>query len=699
MSESNNNSSIFGGSFLHGADYNPEQWLHLPEVLEEDIELMKKANCNVMAVNIFGWSSIEPAEGQYQFEQLDRVIEKLHENGIKIILATPTGARPNWLAKKYEETNRVTEEGSRCKPGLRHNHCYTSPIFREKAKEIVTQLANRYGNHPGIILWHISNEFEGECHCPLCQQAFREWLAEKYDHDIKKLNVAWWTTFWSHTYSSFDEIDSPSKIGEHWVHGQNIDWKRFVTHQTIDYMKEEIAIIRKITPHIPLTTNTHDYVHLSRGINYWELVKHIDIVSWDNYPTWHTNSAKNWETGARSGFIHDINRALKGGQPYLMMESSPSATNWHPVAKLLRPGMQNLAGIQAIAHGSNSVQYFQWRKSLGSFEKFHGAVVDHYSTDQTRVFKEVSQLGADLKAIHQMLDTRIEAKAAIVYDWENYWGIEDTIVPNNDQKAYFETCVNHYKQFWKKGISTDVVSMDVAFDQYDIVVAPMLYMVKEGVGEKIEAFCQRGGIFITTYWSGIVDESDLCFRTGRPGPLRKVLGIWSEEIDALYEGEHNQIRMLGTEELYQTTLFCDLVHLEGAKALAVYEDDFYKGRPALTQNTFGKGHAYYICSRNDPAFFDDFYESIFRKHQISSGFTSDLPEGVSVSKRSNGLNDFYVIQNYSKHVQSISLPDEDYIDLLWKEEVKKRLEIGAYGYRILKKQIGGSYVDSIIKEC
>lgn len=685
MSEIKNIAKIFGGSFLHGADYNPEQWLHLPEVLEEDIILMKKANCNVMAVNIFGWSSIEVREGEYDFKNLDRVINKLYENDIKVILATPTGARPNWLAKNYIETNRVTETGLRCKAGLRHNHCYTSPIFREKAKEIVLRLAKHYKDHPGIIMWHISNEFEGECHCPLCQEAFRNWLKEKYNHDIEQLNHSWWTRFWSHTYTDFSEVEGPSSIGEHWVHGQNIDWKRFVTYQTIDYMKEEINILREITPHIPVTTNTHDYVHLNRGINYWELVKHIDMVSWDNYPTWHTSKMKNWEMGAQSGFIHDINRALKGNQPFLMMESSPSATNWHPVAKLLRPGMQNLAGIQALAHGSNSVQYFQWRKSLGSFEKFHGAVVDHYSSEETRVFKEVAKLGQTLQSIDEMIDTRVEAKAAIIYDWENYWGVNDSIVPNQDKKDYFETCVKHYKQFWKKGIATDVISMDTDFDRYDIVVAPMLYMTKSGVGERIEKFCEAGGVFVTTYWSGIVDENDLCFRTGRPGPLRKVLGIWSEEIDALYEGEFNHIKMSSTQQRYQTELFCDLIHLENAKALAVYEEDFYAGRPALTENSYGKGTAYYIASRNESQFLDDFYTDMICKHKIERSIDVSLPEGITVNKRSNAESDYFIFQNYSEHPSLVNIASDAYSDVLSGEKISQPLKIEAYGYRMIKK--------------
>ena len=264
------------GKMLHGGDYNPEQWLHSPEILEKDIEYFKKAKINEVSLGIFSWAMLEPEEGEFHFEWMDKIIDRLYENGISTILATPSGARPKWMADRYPEVLRVDDTGHRAFFGGRHNHCYTSPIYREKVRIINKKLAEKFGEHPGVIAWHISNEYGGECHCPLCQEAFRDWLEEKYK-DIGTLNRAWATTFWSHIYNSFEQIEAPSKRGENAVHGLNLDWKRFVTYQTGEFIKHEIRAIRDGGSDKPTTINMmYDF----RGLNYHKFADIIDIVSW-----------------------------------------------------------------------------------------------------------------------------------------------------------------------------------------------------------------------------------------------------------------------------------------------------------------------------------------------------------------------------------------------------------------------------------
>lgn len=285
---------------------------------------MKKAHINTVTLGVFSWSTLEPIKDCFNFTWLIDIIDKLYDNGIQVILATPSGARPRWLAETYPEVLRVREDRTRQLYGERHNHCYTSPAYRERVRIINQKLAKTFRNHPGVILWHISNEYRGECHCPLCQEAFRNWLKNKYK-DIDSLNRAWWTTFWSHTYNSFHQIESPSSIGDHGLHGLNLDWKRFVTDQTVDFMCEEIHALRDGGATQPVTTNFMDDY---KGLNYYNLAKHIDYVSWDSYPTW--NKEDEIRTAYNTALQHDLMRSMKQ-KPFLLMESCPSSPNWQAI--------------------------------------------------------------------------------------------------------------------------------------------------------------------------------------------------------------------------------------------------------------------------------------------------------------------------------------------------------------------------------
>jgi beta-galactosidase len=672
---------------FHGGDYNPDQWRHMPDILKEDIRLMKLARCNVMSIGIFAWTSLEPEEGVFSFEWLDEVMDDLAHEHIYVILATPTGARPAWMSRNYPEVSRVSPERRRDLHGGRHNHCYTSPVYREKTLIINKKLAERYKNHPALLMWHVSNEYCGECHCDLCQEAFRGWLQRKYEHSISKLNLAWWTSFWNHTFTDWSQIQSPSPHGELLIHGLNCDWKRFVTDQTLEFMKHEIKPLKQITPDIPVTTN---FMGTYPGLNYWKFANELDVISWDNYPFWHEDS-DDWKTASNTAFIHDLNRSLKRGRPFILMESTPSVTSWRPVPKLKKPGMHLLSSLQAVAHGSDSVQYFQWRKGRGGCEKFHGAVVDHEGTEHTRIFKEVSEVGETLLKLDDIRGTTVPSETAIIFDWENRWALEDMKGPGNDGRRYYEqTCKNHYYPFWARGIPVNIINMDCDFSQYKLVIAPMLYMVRQGFAERCEDFVKQGGSFVTNYLSGIVNENDLCFLGGFPGPLRKLLGIWSEEIECLNPEEKNYIVPLknnhGLKGEYETRDFCDLIHAESSEVLAVYKDDFYKNKPALTVNYFGKGRAYYIASRNDQRFLMDFYIGLSRECELKHALDTHagLPEGVTAQIRVDEKKEYIFLLNFTRKKQIVHLGKGVFVDKLSGESITGRTTMMPFEVKILE---------------
>ena len=679
--------NIIGKEFLHGGDYNPDQWLEYPEIIKEDVRLMKLAHINCAAINIFGWSAIEPEEGKYEFEWLDNIMDDLYKAGVNIILATPSGARPAWMSEKYPEVLRVNADRTKNLHGQRHNHCYTSPVYRQKTSELNRKLAERYKNHPGLILWHISNELGGDCHCELCQERFRNWLKEKYHNNLDELNSAWWTGFWSHKFNSWSQIESPSPLGEMQVHGHNLDWRRFVSDMHIDFYKSEIAPIREITPNIPVTTNfMGDYprMGLFGGINYGDFAKEVDIVSWDEYPAWHNNWETTEELASNVGFVHDVYISLKGGQPVWIMESTPSLVNWHKINKGKRPGMHLLSSLQGVAHGADSVQYFQWRKGRGSSEKFHGAVVDHCGHENTRVFREVTEVGESLKKINEVCGTSVDAEVAIIFDWENRWAIDDCQALNNENKGYIESCEEYYRVFWRKGIPVDVITMDADFSKYKLVIAPMLYMVKPGVAERINDFVRNGGNFVTTYFSGIVNENDLCFLGGFPGPLREVTGIWAEEIDTLYDTDVNYIEYEGKE--YKVKDYCDVIHAENAEVLARYTTDYYKGMPALTRNRYGNGNAYYVAARTFNDFDTKFFGSIIDELELRRAINIELPLGVNAELREDEENKYIFLMNFSKEEKSVNL-DKEYLDLLSGSKVRGEVKLDKYKVMVLKTNV------------
>ena len=673
-------------ALLHGADYNPEQWENYPGIVDKDIAMMIQAKCNVMSVGIFSWAKLEPHEGLYDFAWLDEIVEKLYAAGIHVFMATPSGARPAWMSQKYPQVLRVGRDRVPALHGGRHNHCMTSPVYRKKVQQINQRLAERYAHHPAVIGWHISNEYGGECHCDRCQQKFRLWLQDRYQ-TIENLNEAWWSTFWSHTYTDWSQIESPAPQGEVSIHGLNLDWRRFNTTQVTEFCTEEAKPLKAANPELPTTTNFMEYFY---DYDYWKLAQAIDFISWDSYPMWHREEDET-QLACYTAMYHDLMRTLKQGKPFVLMESTPSATNWQPTSKLKKPGMHILSSLQAVAHGADSVQYFQWRKSRGSVEKFHGAIVDHVGHIDTRVGREVSELGRILEHMGPVTGSRVEAQVAIIFDWESRWAMDDAQGPRNCGMEYEKTVVDHYRPFWEKGIAVDVINADCDLSGYKLVIAPMLYMVRDGFAEKATRFVELGGQFVATYWSGVVNETDLCHLGGFPGPLRPLLGIWAEEIDCLADGESNIVQGLsgnsaGLQGPYQVRHLCELIHPEGAQVLAHYRDDFYAGYPAVTVNHVGKGKAWYVASRNDTAFQRDFFNSIASELSLPQALNSSFPQGVTAHRRTDGESEFIVVQNYSAVEQSLTLPAE-FLDMVDKQTVQGSLTLAPWGSCVLTRRL------------
>ena len=523
MIENNNVHKI-----LYGGDYNPEQW---PEdTWDEDMRLMKLAHIDVVTLNVFSWAALQPSEDTYCFDKLDRIMEKVTSNGLKVCLATSTSAHPAWMARRHPDILRTEFNGMKRKFGGRHNSCPNSPTYRKYAQALAGKLAERYQSYDNIVAWHISNEYGGECYCENCERAFRKWLQEKYQ-TIDAVNEAWDTAFWGHTFYDFEDIVLPNMLSEHFAvnrttfQGISLDYRRFNSESILDCYRLEYDTIHAITPHIPITTNLMGNY---QPLDYQMWAKYMDFVSWDNYPAYN-------DTLEVTSFKHDLMRGLKQGKPFALMEQTPSVTNWHPYNALKRPGVMRLWSYQAVAHGSDTIMFFQIKRSIGACEKYHGAVIDHAGHENTRIFREISALGAELDKIGSLtLGARTDAKAAIVFDWDNWWATDYSAGPSVNLH-YCDEILNYYKAFNNLNIPVDLISVEDDLSAYRLVAAPVLYMVKPDYDEKIRRFVQDGGTFLTTFFSGYVDDHDLVTVGGYPGKLRDILGIWVEEEDALPE--------------------------------------------------------------------------------------------------------------------------------------------------------------------
>lgn len=669
---------------LHGGDYNPDQWLDRPDILADDIKLMQLSHTNTFSVGIFAWSALEPEEGVYNFEWLDKVIEDIYSIDGRVILATPSGARPAWMSQKYPEVLRVN--GARVKQlhGGRHNHCFTSEVYREKTQKINRLLAERYGNHPALLMWHISNEYSGECHCEKCQHAFRNWLKVKYNHDLKSLNDAWWGPFWSHTFNDWSQIESPSPIGESMVHGLNLDWRRFVTDQTISFFENEIVPIKELTPNIPITTNfmadTHDLIPF-QALDYSKFAKHLDVISWDAYPAWHNDWESTADLAMKVGFIDDLYRSLKQ-KPFLLMESTPSGVNWHNVNKAKRPGMHLLSSIQMVAHGSDSVLYFQWRKSRGSSEKFHGAVVDHDNSSENRVFQEVAKVGQTLEKLSEVVGTNRPADVAILYDWESNWAINDAQGFGLETKRYPQTLVQHYRPFWEQDIPVDVITKEQDFSAYKLLIVPMLYLVSEETISLLKTFVANGGTLVMTYISGLVNEHDLTYLGGWHKDLQEIFGMKPVETDTLYPNDKNYVSY--RNQSYELKDYATIIELNTAKVEGLYEDDFYANTPAVTSHQFEKGQAYYIGGRLEDQFHRDFYQELIDQLSLEPVASVRHGRGVSVQVRQAPEKDFIFVMNFTEEKQPVAF-ESLVTDVITGEEIMGELTLEKYEVRIVEK--------------
>lgn len=654
----------------YGGDYNPDQWDDA--TIEEDMRLFKKAGINLVTLPVFSWAKLEPDEGVYEFEWLDKLMDRFAENGISVCLATPTTAQPAWMSARYPEVLPVDIAGRKRTHGMRVFFCYNSLKYRERAAAIAEQMAKRYKDHPALAIWHVSNEYGTYCYCPTCQAKFRRWLKVRYK-TVENLNQRWHTSFWGRTVYSFEEVMLPTELNDDYRFNPSIqlDYQRFVTDSTAECFLNEYNVLKKYCPDIPIQTNMSGYI---KKLDQFEMTKHMDILGWDNYPSpLHDRSLVALKL--------DLMRGLKGGQSFMLTEQSPNQQNWQPYNKLKRPGEVRRLSYQALARGADTCLFFQLRQSVAGQEKFHGAVISHAGREDTRVFQECCTLGQELKILGDVfIGARTPAKTGILFDWSNWWALENSSGPSVDMD-YLEVVRRFYKPFYDRNIPVDILPFDNPLEGYDLIVLPMVYMMKPGMDEKIRKFTENGGAVIATVMTGIADENDRCIYGAYPGPLKDIFGIWVEETDALFPEEKNQICLLDkTNRSWECSFLCDRIHSETAKTLAVYGKDFYEGEPCITVNGFGRGQAYYIGTIPEDDFLGELVEQVCAEKGITAPYLAS--EQMEVTCREKDSMSVIFAINHKNEDGWVDFGTDLARDLLSGEEAIGKCKIEARDVRI-----------------
>ncbi|MFI9007525.1 beta-galactosidase [Actinosynnema sp. NPDC053489] len=611
----------------YGGDYNPEQWPR--DVWDADYAAFALAGVDTVTLGVFAWAHLQPAEDRYDFTTLDAIVDRAAAEGVRIVLATPSGAMPPWLAHAYPDACRVDFEGRRHVYGQRHNACPSSPDFRRLSVALAGRLAERYGDNPAVVAWHVGNEYGGACWCPACGAAFRGWLRDRYG-SLDRLNDAWNTAFWSHTFTDWAQVQPPNALSEHWrgpdhtaFQGITLDYRRFTSDALLGGFLAEKAAIRQHSAATPVTTNL---MGLYQPVDYHRWAPHLDFAAWDNYPPEDRSSSR---TAARMALAHGLVRGLRGGEPFWVMEQTPSVTASRDVNPVKRPGVLRLWSWQSVAHGADAVLYFQLRQSRGACEKYHGAVLDHAGRTDTRVFREVAALGAEFARVGDaLLGGRTPARVALLVDWDSWWAVELSDGPNRNVR-YLDVLTAYHRALWQANVPLDVVPVTADLSGYDVVVAPLLHLVKGDLAERVTALVEGGGTFVTTALSGRVDEYDNAFLADVPGPFASLLGLRVEETDAQRPDVVNPVTLFGTR--HEARQVFEVVVPDDAQVLGTYGADFYAGTPAVTRAARGRGHAWYVATLLD----DDGVAAVVRAALAGHGPVGplgDVPD-VEVTER------------------------------------------------------------------
>jgi beta-galactosidase len=638
-------------TFYFGADYYPEHWPE--ERWPVDVDLMVEAGFNIVRLAEFAWSKMEPEEGQYNFDWLDRAMKLLSDKGIKILLGTPTASPPPWLMKKFPEFFLVSQNGIRATYGNRREYCPTNTKYREYSSQIARMMAEHYQDHPAVVGWQIDNELSNRCFCPICQEGFHKWLQEKYQ-SLDVVNKKWGTVFWGHEYSDWDQIPVPLHSGGAPNPSLALDYYRFQSDAYVDFQSEQIRVVREVCPDHLLMHNFMGFYY--DQINYFDLAKEIDLVTLNTYQR---TQFTPYDGKEHSALIGDTMRGLKN-QNYWMTEQQGGPGGWDIVGVTPRPGEIRLWSFQSIAHGADAIIFFRWRTTVFGTEQYWHGILDHHGAPNRR-YQEVKKLGNELQAVSkEITGTKVQASVGMLLSYDSRFAFQ--IQKNHPGFKYSQHFMDTYRELYNFQIPVDILSPDSDFSHHQLVILPSIHVVDIALAEKIANYVKNGGVILVTPRSGVKDEFNLVVDKPLPGKLADVCGIDVEEHVSLMFDFTNEVRFDGKGNwIYPVHTWCDILTPSTAEVIARYTQDYYASKPAITLNKFGKGKAIYVGTFGERKFYQHLIEWTLDEAGIKPKYNA--PEGVEIRERWSDDQRILFILNHTQKEQQVQL-DGKYRDLL-----------------------------------
>ncbi|WP_324613306.1 beta-galactosidase [Agromyces kandeliae] len=631
-------------ALAYGGDYNPDQW---PEaVWHDDVRLMREAGVNLVSLPVFSWPQLEVSPGAYDWAWLDRVIEVLWAGGIRIDLATATATPPAWLVRRHPEMLPWDADGRRLEFGSRQAYCPSSPVWREHVARMARAMAERYGEHPAVVLWHVSNEYGdhvARCWCPESAAHFRRWLEGRYG-DLDGLNEAWGVNVWGQRYTAWDEVEPPRRATGPVNPTQLLDFERFSSDALLELFRIEVDVLREVTPDLPVTTN---FMSLFRELDYWRFAEVEDLVTDDAYP-----DPADPRAHVPAALNYGLMRSLKGGQPWLLLEQAASAVSWRDVNVPKAPGRMRIDSLQAIAHGSDGAMFFQWRQARYGQEKFHSAMLGHRG-EHSRTFRETAALGRELRRLAPVKDTRVRSRVALVVDWDAWWGSTATESMPSQCLDWLAQARAWHAALHALGHAVDTVRATGPFDAYDLVVVPNLYVADAAQAAALAGFAADGGTVVVGPFSGVVDATEKVHPGGAPGPLRHLLGIEVDEPWPVPDGAHERVELDG--RAYDAPVWTEWIE-PGAEASVVarFASGALAGRAAVTRRGHGDGSAWYVGT----ALAEDGLLAVMRLALADAGLPARerIVPDVEAVTRSSADVDYTFVLNHGAAVAVVDVP-------------------------------------------